>query len=142
MAGKGPAPTKNESQRRHTSPNPGYRQLPFSGRHGDTPAWPLDTPNDAELMQWQKLWTLPQAVMWERLRCEDTVALYVRAFQKAAANDDTKMLSEARQLDSKLGLSPRSMLDLRWEIESAPAEEESPREALDRERVFIPRTEA
>jgi len=142
MAGKGPAPSKGEGQRRHASPNPGFRQLPFEGRHGDTPAWPLDTPTDAEKLQWQKLWTLPQAVMWERLRCEDTVALYVRAFQRAAYADDQRLIMEVRQLDSKLGLSPRAMLDLRWEIELAPVEAAAPDAALNGERVFIPRTEA
>ena len=141
MAGKGPSPSKSDAQRRHASPNPGFRQLPYQGRLGDTPAWPLDTPNDAELLQWQKVWTLPQATMWERLRCEDTVALYVRAFQRAASNDDQRMMNEARQLDSKLGLSPRAMLDLRWEIELPPVEDTAPDAALNGERMFIPRTE-
>lgn len=140
MAGRGAAPAKTDAQRRHTSPNPGFRQLPFEGRTGDAPAWPLDTPNDAETLQWRRLWTLPQAVMWERLRCEDTVALYVRAFQKAAASEDQRMMNEVRQLDAKLGLSPRSMLELRWEIESPPVEDVTNNGAAG-ERVFIPRTE-
>ena len=141
MAGKGSAPFKPAESRRHASGSPGFTQLPYDGRQGDPPDWPLDTPNDSEMVQWRKLWTLPQAVMWERLRCEDTVALYVRAFSRATNNDDAKMMNEARQLDSKLGLSPRAMLDLRWEIEAAPAVEETPNGALNGERRFVPRTE-
>lgn len=143
MSGRGALPSKPRDARRHTAPTPGYRQLPFEGRTGDTPAWPLDTPSDAERLQWTKLWTLPQAVMWERMRCEDTVALYVRAFTKAALTDNDKMMNHARQLDAVLGISPRAMHDLRWEIEAAPTEDEqeAPHEALTG-RPFVPRETA
>ena len=114
----GPAPQKPASAKRRTNPTPFFRQLPFEGRKGDPPPWPLDTPSAMESIQWKKLWTLPQATVWESMRCEDTVALYVRAFCEALHDANPKMLNEVRQLDSKLGLSPRSMLDLRWEIET------------------------
>jgi hypothetical protein len=60
------------------------------------------------------------------MRCEDIVGLYVRAFIAAAQRPtDFKLLAEVRQLDSKVGLSPRAMRDLRWETDSAPEETES-----------------
>jgi hypothetical protein len=139
MAGKGPAPFKSPDQRRHAAPTPGFRQLPYVGRAGDPPDWPLDTPSAVEQRQWRKLWTLPQAVMWERMRCEDTVALYVRAFTKAALMDSEKMLNEVRQLDAKLGISPRAMMDLRWEIEPPPTNDEAA-PSDNGERTFVPRT--
>jgi hypothetical protein len=87
----------------------------------------LTDPSETEASLWSKLWTLPQAVEWERMRCEDTVALYVRAFIYTTSDPthlDEKMLSQVRQLDSKIGLSPRAMMDLRWETDEAPLEVE------------------
>lgn len=124
MPGKGPAPLNNaEQQRKKPNPTAGFKQLPAEGRTGDAPAFPIGPfKSDEERGLWNKLWTLPQATMWEHMRCEDTVALYVRVFCAMAAADDSAMVklgNEVRQLDSKLGLSPRAMLDLRWEIEHA-----------------------
>jgi hypothetical protein len=142
MAGKGPAPTKPNDDRRKQKPKVGFTQLPYEGRQGDAPAWPLIEAAPEELARWQKLWSLPQAVMWERMRCEDTVALYVRAMYLAEDHDNVKWLTEVRQLDAKLGLSPRSMLDLRWEIEAAPsAEDSAPATNGHRNRTWVPRSE-
>jgi hypothetical protein len=49
-----------------------------------------------------------------------------------------KLGNEVRQLDSKLGLSPRAMLDLRWEVGQP---EEVP-EAVSNgaHRPFVPKT--
>ena len=138
MSGKGAAPTKLASQRRRRTPSPGFRQLPYEGRIGEPPSWPLDTPSSMELTQWQKLWTLPQATVWEQMRCEDTVALYVRAYCEALLDANPKMLNEVRQLDSKLGLSPRSMLDLRWEIEVPEEESEESSVEVLADRSFVP----
>jgi hypothetical protein len=60
------------------------------------------------------------------MRCEDIVGLYVRTFIAAAERPtDFKLLAEVRQLDSKIGLSPRAMRDLRWETDSFPDEAET-----------------
>lgn len=124
MAGRGPAP-KGDSGRtgRRTR---GFTQLPHIGRTGDAPAWPLERFNDDERRLWSKLWSLPQAVMWERMRCEDTVALYTRLFcemsNAASPSQMVKLGNEVRQLDAKLGLSPRAMLDLRWEVGESEVE--------------------
>lgn len=141
MAGRGPAPTKSDGGRRgHRTP--GFVQLPREGRTSDAPAWPLDRLNDDERKLWSKLWSLPQAVMWERMRCEDTVALYVRMFCEMASSTSAstmvKLGNEVRQLDSKLGLSPRSMLDLRWEVEQAADEATPQPNGNGSHRPFVP----
>ena len=140
MAGKGPAPLKAASDKRRPNATPGFRQLPWDGRAGDPPAWPLGEATSAELELWNKLWSLPQATMWEQMRCEDTVALYTRAFL-VVANEitDDKMLNQVRQLDSKLGLSPRALMDLRWEIEPTPLDDTPTSNGAARERVFVPK---
>jgi len=101
----------------------------------------MGNPQHDELQLWKRLWTLPQAIEWERMKCEDIVALYVRAFVRATAIDaDAKMLAEVRQLDAKIGLSPKAMRDLRWETDE-PAEPEQSEEssAPERaERVYVP----
>jgi len=48
-----------------------------------------------------------------------TVARYVRALIVAESRESTAFqLSEVRQLEDRLGLTPMSMLRLRWEIAS------------------------
>lgn len=133
MPGKGPTPNATS----------GFRQLPSAGRAGDPPAWPLSEPTAEELKLWSKLWTLPQATMWEHVRCEDTVALYVRVFVAMSAETETativKLGNEVRQLDSKLGLSPRAMLDLRWEV-GQPEEVQEATSNGSSHRPFVPKT--
>jgi len=145
MAGKGPAPQKGSAERRGVKRTPGFTQLPALGRHGDAPAWPLDRFNDDERRLWSKLWTLPQAVMWERMRCEDTVALYTRLFcemsNAASPSQMVKIGNEVRQLDAKLGLSPRAMLDLRWEVEVLDTESSTVlSNSNGQHKPFVPRT--
>lgn len=113
---------KPAAQLRRVKTPPGFRLLPHAGRDGPAPPWPLGKPTAAEKRHWAKLWRLPQAVEWERMRCDEMVALYVRVFV-AVSNGVTnhRMLGELRQLDAKIGLSPRAMLDLRWETDAAPA---------------------
>jgi len=140
MAGKGMAPLKASSDKRRPNATPGFRQLPWDGRQGDPPQWPLSDSSPREVALWKKLWTLPQATMWEQMRCEDTVALYTRAYLVVADDiTDDKMLNQVRQLDSKLGLSPRALQDLRWEIESAPVDATPSSNGSTAERVFVPK---
>ncbi len=86
----------------------------------------MGAPQHDEIQLWKRLWKLPQALEWERMHCEDIVALYVRAFIRATAIDaDAKMLAEVRQLDAKIGLSPKAMRDLRWETDEADDEDDT-----------------
>lgn len=66
---------------------------------------------------WKQLWSTPQAVMWQRLSWTREVAQYVRWKSRAEAGD-LDAAKEARQLADRLGLTPLSLLRLRWEIAS------------------------
>lgn len=68
-----------------------------------------------ELALWKVLWALPQAVMWERLGYLNEIAQYVR-WKTRGELGELKASKEARLLGEKLGLTPASMLHLRWEI--------------------------
>ena len=113
----GPLP-KHPSQRRRSNPTVPMVQLPAGGRQGPTPEWPL-TPKSskAETAVWVDLWKKPQAVMWERAQLERVVARYVRLEVQAEKRDcKVTILSEARQLEDRLGLNGASMMRLRWEV--------------------------
>ncbi len=139
----GPLP-KDPSQRRRRNATPGFEQLPPEGRVAPAPEWPFPPASKQETAKWEDLWRLPQAVKWEEMHAEDTVALYVRTLIAAVEDiDNTKLLAEVRQLDAKLGISPKAMLNIRWtiaprtevvEIESAPSNGKSA-------RAFIPKKE-
>jgi hypothetical protein len=85
---------------------------------------------DAELKEarkyertlWVSLWKTPMAVQWERLSWNREVALYVR-WQVRAELGDLKASSEARLRAEALGLTPMSLLRLRWRVEDKPAED-------------------
>lgn len=95
----------------------GPLKLPAEGRKGPTPAWPLDEPSDAETAAWGELWRTPHAVAWERLGWTRTVARYCRVMLEAEQRDaPAKALAEARQFEDKLGLTPKAMRMLLWEI--------------------------
>jgi hypothetical protein len=64
---------------------------------------------------WLDLWVLPQACEWERLGWLRDVAQYTR-HKVMAELGDMDSAREARQWSDRLGLSPMSMLRLRWQI--------------------------
>ena len=141
-------PPKDPSVRRRRNATPGFRQLPAEGRSGPAPDFPLSAPTQAELEMWSRLWALPQATEWERIQCEDMVALYVRTFSMATSAGVEgaqlqKLLAEVRQLDSKIGISPSAMQALRWERADPPQAEEKANgtaEAVPEEEApFVPR---
>lgn len=112
----GPLP-KDPSQRRRRNATPGFELLPAEGRQGDAPRWPFGKPNVFQRDKWEELWHLPQAVKWEEMQCADTVALYVIALDSYLQDPtETKLLAEVRQLDAKLGISPKAMLNIRWTV--------------------------
>ena len=127
MVMPGPAPSPN-ARRRNAQPN--LTRLPANGYTGLIPDWPLPRPLKAEKDAWDSLWRLPQAVAWARMQVARTVARYVRALIVAESRESTAFqLSEVRQLEDRLGLTPMSMLRLRWEI--APDELAEARETSD-----------
>jgi hypothetical protein len=109
------------SQRRRRNASPGFIQIDPKGHVAEIPEWPLTiSPSDElaelEAARWAELWELPQAVEWERMRCYGDVALYVRTWVVASLGADAKLLAEVRQLDAKIGVSPKAIQGLRWEI--------------------------
>lgn len=66
---------------------------------------------------WEREWSRPQAVMWERLGLEVEVALYVRSLalaEKAGASVSARTL--VRQQQEALGLSIPGLARNRWRI--------------------------
>lgn len=120
MAGTGPAPNPHARRR---NARPAFRRLPAAGRDTPPPAWPLGgRASKGELELWAELWRSPQAVAWEELGWVRTVARYARitiAAERPRAI--AAVMSEARQLEDRLGLNPKAMRSLGWEISSLEA---------------------
>jgi hypothetical protein len=111
----GPPPDPNALRREHDSGS--WTTLP-ARREGPTPLWPLTRATKREMSIWDQLWSLPQAVMWERDQQQREVAMYVRQLvraeaPKASAADRTLVL---RMLEN-LGLSQPGLARNRWRIE-------------------------
>jgi hypothetical protein len=96
----------------------GPTRLPAEGRKGDTPLWPLaGRQTAAEKSAWAELWATPQAVAWERFGYTRTVARYCRvmvASEKPGA--PAAIHAQATALEDRLGLTPKAMRLLLWEI--------------------------
>lgn len=92
--------------------------LPAEGRKGPAPMWPLQTKVTAEeLAHWSRLWSKPQAVMWEQQDLSEMVARYCRMAVEASKPDATAALhSQVTMMEDRLGLSPRAMRMLLWQI--------------------------
>lgn len=81
------------------------------------PLWPLEDVSEAESAAWDELWHTPHSVAWERLGWVRTVARYCRVMIEAEQRDaPPPVRAEARQLEDKLGLTPKAMRMLLWEI--------------------------
>lgn len=111
-----PRPPKFDPQRGTRGRGP--VQLPAEGRQGEPPTWPLSgRPTRAEQEAWAQLWATPQAVAWERLGWTRTVARYCRAMVAAEARDASPaLLAQVTALEDRLGLTPKAMRLLLWEI--------------------------
>ena len=84
----------------------------------------------AERQAWADLWHTPQAVAWERLGWTRAVGRYCRLMVEAEKrNAPAKALMEARQFEDRLGLTPKAMRMLLWEVVADEVTEQ--REASD-----------
>ena len=111
-----PNPPKIDPQRGARGRGP--RRLPAEGRKGRAPRWPLPgNASPAETDLWAELWRTPQATAWDQLGWTRTVGRYCRVLL-AAETLDAQAMSEARQLEDRLGLTPKAMRLLLWEISS------------------------
>lgn len=115
----------------------GTVKLPAEGRKGAPPKWPLaGRTTVAERNAWAELWASPQAVAWERLGWTRTVARYCRVMVEAEKRDaPAKATQEARQLEDRLGLTPKAMRMLLWEITSDEMAEQRESKSDARERI-------
>jgi hypothetical protein len=127
-----PQPPKMTPQRRNPRVGPVY--LPASGRSGVPPKWPLaGRQSAAEKRAWEQLWATPQAVAWERLGWTRTVARYCRVMVASEKTDASPaLLAQATSMEDRLGLTPKSMRLMLWEIaadEVSEAREEATAES-------------
>ena len=117
----GPPPDPNAHRRDRPSDQAGWTTLP-GPREGPLPAWPLTESTKREDAMWARLWSTPQAVLWERLGLTDEVAAYVRTFIEGSEKGASATLRTLvlRQQEG-LGLSTAGMNRLRWRL--APPDE-------------------
>lgn len=106
-------------------PNRGTRgrgpvKLPSEGRKGVVPEWPVPgRTSAAERQAWAQLWSAPQAVAWERqgIGTVREVARYCRLLVQSERPGATAAVhAQATALSDRLGLTPKAMRLLLWEI--------------------------
>lgn len=130
---------KPDHQRRNARARVGQQRLPAEGRQGKPPAWPLDTKPTAALRSlWNDYWTKPQAVVWEAIGCERVVAMLC-LFEDQINNGSTvaTVLTRHGQLQDRLGLTPKAMRALLWEIDSEPTPVAATSNAIDTYRAML-----
>lgn len=142
MAGNGPPP---KAQRRRSNPPAlgDWVVIPSAGRRGKAPALPDWRAWDARtLTWWTELWRKPQAAMWVK----DGSTLFTLACLYddliTEAKGSSALSAEIRQHEDRHGLSPKSLMSLRWRIDPAENPTKSPRstgryEHLRRGRLHI-----
>lgn len=119
-----------------------WTELPAEGRSGRAPGLPLPKPTQRERSLWKRLWSMPQAVMWEAQSQELEVALYVRRLAEAEQRGSPTNLSTlVRQMADSLGLTTPGLLRNRWRIVSAAEKKsEKPQRATSsRDRLTVVR---
>lgn len=113
-----------------------------NGRMPAAPAWPLSSASKRERELWNRLWKLPQAVMWERLQQDLEVALYVRRLVEAESRQSPVNLSTlVRQMADSLGLTTPGLRSNRWRIAAdevaAQRQKASPARKSSRDRLKV-----
>ena len=134
MGSRGPAPDPNAIRRERPSDQATWTDLP-ERRDGPTPPWPayLGEPVEGSMraVLWADLWTMPQAVVWERNRQHIEVAQHVDTLvaiqqgpPEGVKSDPTPTLRglALRQADA-LGLTSSALNRLRWRITGTPTKE-------------------
>lgn len=111
----GPAP-KDPSARRRRNASVGKTLLPAGGHVGDPPVWPL---RSDEPVVWAELWSTPQAAAWAQLGYTRVVARYAFLLEIIEGGEGAPaaaILGEVRQMEDRLGLNPKAMRSLLWEV--------------------------
>ncbi len=96
----------------------GPLKLPAEGFQGPVPDWPLVTPpTESEEAAWGVLWRTPQASAWVRLGWTRTVGRYCRLMVAGEEHGaSAALLAQVTALEDRLGLTPKAMRLLLWEI--------------------------
>jgi hypothetical protein len=111
-------------RRRNARPNGGVVDLPAGGYAGPIPVFPLaklgerDSERvEAETTLWAELWRTPQAAAWITMGATviREVATYCR-WQCKGETGDLEATKEARYRADKLGLNPKAMRALLWQV--------------------------
>ena len=112
-------------------------RLPAEGRQGEAPPWPLPgDPSPAEGAAWAALWRTPQAVVWERHVWTRTLGRYCRVMVRAEQPDaQAALLAQVLALEDRLGIGPKALRMLLWEIVPDEVTPPRPRKASARERM-------
>lgn len=138
-----PGPLPDPNRRRRNAPTIPTTELPAGGRKGRKPKPParLDL-GDAALEWWRWAWSTPQAAAWDgggfeeflarRAALEDDLAALDTVAERIDSDDDyllelvrrlgalaggrLALLREMRELDDRLGLTPKGMAALRWRV--------------------------
>jgi hypothetical protein len=94
-----------------------WLDLPAEGRKGRTPPMPKMWDWSADDRQnWKQLWRLPQAAAWESAQHHEFVARLVILRRLFREEPTAPVSAEMRQLEDRLGLNPKAMMQLRWRI--------------------------
>lgn len=110
-------PADPNALRRDRKDDKAWVSLPAEGFRGDAPAWPIGDASVSEQGLWARLWSKPQAFMWDQLQLEFEVAAYVRAFLESVEPEASAGLKTAvLRMSAELGLSTVGMGQLRWKI--------------------------
>jgi hypothetical protein len=136
MGSRGPAPDPNAIRRDRPSDQATWSELPRS-REGAPPEWPAylgePQPGSMRATLWAELWSMPQAVMWERNRQHIEVAQHVDTLvaiqmgpPDGVRSDPTPTLRGlALRQQEALGLTSGALNRLRWRIVTADAPKEA-----------------
>jgi hypothetical protein len=114
-----PNPPKIAPQRGHRGR--GVVKLPVEGWKGTPPDWPAGRATAAEMRVWVELWRTPQAAAWERLGqgAVREVARYCRLLVRCEKpSTPASWHAQATALADRLGLTPKAMRLLLWEVAS------------------------
>lgn len=112
----GPAPKPNAHRRQGHAETFQWVQLPPEGRQGPPPPIPeWHDWSEAARDEWTRWWSTPWATQWHADDPALGRLLYIFD-QIITGHGNAALMAEARQIEDRLGFSPKSRLQLRWLI--------------------------
>lgn len=114
----GGLPPKADPLRRNKRPDDFWTDLPESNDRA-TPKAPVGAGFDAAGKRlWAMYWSTPMSTQWQRAETQQVLRL-CQLGQRWNSSGDLRLLPELRQLETALGLTPKSRRDLRWRLTAA-----------------------